>query len=57
MRDESVMAQICHFVMVHTGTSLHLTAQGHPPKKQYSLKAGLCRFAERGDEAVMKELS
>jgi hypothetical protein len=49
IQDESVMAQICH--------SLHLAAQGHPPKKQYSLKAGLCQFAERGDAAVMKELS
>jgi hypothetical protein len=43
--------------MVHTVTSLHLAAQGHPPKKQYSLKAGLRQFAERGDAAVMKELS
>ncbi len=57
IQDESVMAQICHYVMVHTATSLHLAAQGHPPKKQYSLKAGLCQFSERGDAAVMKELS
>ena len=37
--------------------SLHLAAQGHPPKKQYSLKVGLRRFAEPGDAAVMKKLS
>ena len=57
IQDESVMAQICHYVMVHTATSLHLAAQCHPPKIQYSLKAGLCQFSERGDVAVMKELS
>ncbi len=43
--------------MVHTATSLELAAQGHPTKKQYSLKAGLRKFAERGDAAVKKELA
>jgi hypothetical protein len=57
IQDENVMAQVCHYVMVHTATSLHLAAQGHPPKKQYSLKVGLHQFAERGDATVMKELS
>ncbi len=57
IHDETVMAQVCHYVMVHTATSLHLAAKGHPPKKQYSLKAGLCQFAELGAAAVMKELS
>ena len=43
--------------MVHTATSLALAAQGQPTKKQYSLKAGLRKFAERGDAAVKKELA
>ena len=43
--------------MVHTATSLELAAQGQPTKKQYSLKAGLRKFAERGDAAVKKELA
>jgi hypothetical protein len=51
------MATLCHYVMVHTATSLQLAAQGQPTKKQYSLKAGLRRFAERGDAAVKKELA
>jgi hypothetical protein len=42
--------------MVHTATSLALAAQGQPTKKQHSLKAGLRKFADRGDAAVKKEL-
>jgi hypothetical protein len=56
INDEELMATLCHYVMVHTATSLQLAAQGQPTKKQYSLKAGLRRFAERGDAAVKKEL-
>ena len=41
IHDEEQMAHLCHFVMVHTATSLELACQGHPTKKQYSLKAGL----------------
>ncbi len=55
--DEQRMAHLCHFVMVHTATSPELARQGHPTKKQYSLKAGLKRFGSRGDKAVTKELS
>ena len=57
IHDEERMAHLCHFVMVHTTTSLELACQGHPTKKQYSLKAGLKRFGSRGDKAVTKELS
>ena len=57
IHDEERMAHLCHFVMVHTATSLELARQGHPTKKQYSLKAGLKRFGSRGDKAVTKELS
>ena len=56
IQDERVMAMVCHYVLTHTATSLQLAAQGHPTKKQYSLKAGLRKFAERGDAAVKKEL-
>ena len=56
-QDEERMAHLCHFVMVHTATSLHLAQIGQPTKKQYSLKAGLKRFGSRGDSAVTKELS
>ena len=51
------MAHLCHFVMVHTAISLELARQGHPTKKQFSLKAGLKPFGSRGDKAVTKELS
>ena len=55
--DENRMAYLCHFVMVHTATSLALAQRGQPTKKQYGLKAGLKRFGSRGDIAVTKELS
>jgi len=57
IKDEERMARLCHFVMVHTATSLHLAQIGHPTKKQYDLKAGLKRFGSHGDSAVTKELS
>jgi len=57
IQDEERMAHLCHFVMVHTATSLHLAQQGQPTKQQYGLKAGLKRFGSRGDTAVTKELS
>ena len=57
IQDEERMAHLCHFVMVHTATSLTLAQQGHPTKKQYGLKAGLKRFGSCGDTAVTKELS
>ncbi len=39
--DEELMANMCHYVMVHTATSIKLAHQGQPTKKQYGLKAGL----------------
>jgi len=56
IQDEERMAHICHYVMVHTATSIELAKQGLPPKKQYGLKAGLRLFGSRGDAAVTKEL-
>ena len=51
------MGDICLYVMLYTDGSLALTKQGHPTKKRYGLKAGLWKFAKRGNAAVMKELS
>jgi hypothetical protein len=55
--DEERMAHLCHFVMVHTATSVALAQQGQPTKKQYGLKTGLKRFGSRGETAVTKELA
>ena len=33
IHDEERMAHLCHFVMVHTTTSLELARQGHPTRK------------------------
>ncbi len=33
IQDEERMAHLCHFVMVHTATSLHLAQHGQPTKK------------------------
>jgi len=57
IHNEELMANLCHYVMVHTATSIALANQGQPTKKQYGLKAGLKRFGSRGDAAVSKELS
>ena len=51
------MANLCHYVMVHTATSIELAHQGQPTKKQYGLKVGLKRFGPCGDAAVSKELA
>jgi hypothetical protein len=54
MDDEQRIATVCHYLMLHCAES---TFVGNPNnKKQYGLKAGLKKFAERGNEALMKEL-
>jgi hypothetical protein len=55
--DEARMAHICHYVMVHTATTVELAKQGHPTKKHYGLNAGFKKFGTRADTAVTKELS
>ena len=50
--DKTRMAHLCHYVMVHTATSLALAQQGLPTKKQYGLKAGLKQFGSRGENAI-----
>jgi hypothetical protein len=48
------IAQVCHYVMLHCA---ELISIGNPNnKKQYGLKAGLRKFSERGNDALMKEL-
>ncbi len=57
IQDEACIAHLCHYVMVHTATSIALARQGHPTKKHYSLRAGLKQFGPRANTAVTKELS
>jgi hypothetical protein len=52
-----MMAQVCHCVMTHTANSLYCAQEIKPKKKQYSLKAGLKEFTNRGKDAVTKELT
>ena len=52
--DEDHIAHVCHYVLLHCAESTFI---GHPPtKKQYGLQAGLRKFADRGNDALMKEL-
>jgi hypothetical protein len=52
--DEHTIAQVCHYVMLHCAKSISI---GNSNKqKQYGLKAGLRKFAERSNNALMKEL-
>ena len=59
IQDEHRMAHVCHYVMTHVAISIYYAdvLKSKPTKKQYSLKAGLCRFHDRGNEAVVKELT
>ena len=57
IKNEYMMAQVCHYVMTHTANSLYCAQDIKPKKKQYSLKAGLKEFTNRGKEAVTKELT
>jgi hypothetical protein len=54
--DKEHMAHVCHYVMTHTADSLY-HQDSLPTKKQYSVKAGLRRFADCGNDAVVKELT
>lgn len=55
IKDEVMMAYVCHYVMLHTANKLYAP----PPqeKKQYGLKAGPKKFEVKGSAAVMKELT
>ena len=53
------MAHVCHYVMTHIADSLYYAdaIKSKPKQKQYSLKAGLHWFSDRGNTAVVKELT
>jgi hypothetical protein len=55
IKDEVLMAQVCHYVMTHTTDKLFLASQ--PDKKQFGLKAGLRLFGDKGHDAIHKELT
>jgi hypothetical protein len=46
IQDEHRMAHVCHYVMTHIADSIYYAdaLKLKPTQKQYSLKAGLCRF-------------
>ena len=57
IQDKCRMAHVCHYVMTHVADSLYYADAIKPKqKKQYSLKAGLRMFSDRGNAAVIKEL-
>ncbi len=54
LTDENTIAQVCHQVMLHCADSICL---GNPNNtKQHGLKAGLHKFADHGNDALMKKL-
>jgi hypothetical protein len=55
MKDEILMAHICHYVMTHTADKLFHTTQ--PPKKQFGLQEGLRLFGTECEIAIHKELT
>ena len=59
IQDEHRMAHVCHYVMPHIADSLYYAdaIKSKPKQKQYGLKAGLRRFSDRGNAAVVKELT
>ncbi len=57
IKDEVMMAHVCHYVMMHTANKLYTAPPPPSSKKQYGLKAGLKHFEERGSQAIMKELT
>jgi hypothetical protein len=59
IQNEHQMAHVCHYVMTHIADSLYYadTLKSKPNQKQYSLKAGLRRFSDPGNAAVVKELT
>jgi hypothetical protein len=59
IQDEHRMAHVCPYVMTHIADSIYYAdaIKSKPKQKQYSLKAGLCRYSDQGNSAVVKELT
>ena len=49
------MLHICHYIMLHAADSQFVGNTNN--KKHYGLKAGLRKFQQWGNNAVMKELT
>ena len=57
IKDEYLMAQVCHYVMTHTANALYCAQDIKPKKKQYSLKADLkASTNHRGKKLLLKSL-
>jgi hypothetical protein len=50
--DDSMIAHVCHYVMVHTADSMFISNPNN--KKQYGLKASLSKFSACGHQAITK---
>ena len=55
IKNEVMMAHVCHYVMTHTANKLFLNTP--PSKKQFGLKKGLRLFGQKGETTVRKELT
>jgi hypothetical protein len=54
IKDENMMAHVCHYVMLHTAESIFVGNLNN--KKQYGSKAGLRKFASQGSTAITKRV-
>jgi hypothetical protein len=59
IQDEHRMTHVCHYLMTHIADSLYYAdaLKSKPNQKHYSLKAGLRQFSDKGNAAVVKELT
>jgi hypothetical protein len=55
IKNEVMMAHVCHYVMTHTASKLFLHTP--PSKKHFGLQKGLRLFGQQGENAVRKELT
>jgi hypothetical protein len=55
IKDEVMMAHVCHYIMTHTANKIFLNTQ--PAQKQFGLKKGLQFFGSKGESTVRKELT
>jgi hypothetical protein len=55
IKNENMIVHVCHYVMLLPLEPIFVSTPNN--KKQYSLKAGLHKFASQGSMAIMKELT